>query len=61
MISFFQQKLDNQAQREMSLVSEDQTISPEEIMALVLKPQTNPFNNLDIELREETDKRFASI
>jgi len=29
--------LDNQAQQEMSLVDEDQAISPEEIMALVFK------------------------
>ena len=62
---FFGQWLDNQAQRVMNLVADDKAITPEEMMVLVLKAQTNHFAHLDIELREEMkglredmDKRF---
>jgi len=62
---FFEQWLDNQAQRVMNLVGDGKAISPEEMMVLVLKAQTNHFAHLDIELREEIqglredmDKRF---
>jgi hypothetical protein len=62
---FFEQWLDNQAQRVMNLVAEGKAITPEEMMVLVLKAQTNHFAHLDIELREEIqglredmDKRF---
>ena len=62
---FFEQWLDNQAQRVMNLVVDGKAITPEEMMVLVLKAQTNHFAHLDIELREEMkglredmDKRF---
>ncbi|MDO9164159.1 MAG: hypothetical protein Q8N35_11900 [Methylococcaceae bacterium] len=62
---FFEQWLDNQAHRVMNLVGDGKAISPEEMMVLVLKAQTNHFAHLDIELREEIqglredmDKRF---
>ncbi len=62
---FFEQWLDNQAQRVMNLVGDGKAISPEEMMVLVLKAQTNHFAHLDIEfreeiqgLREDMDKRF---
>ena len=62
---FFEQWLDNQAQRVMNLVADGKAITPEEMMVLVLKAQTNHFAHLDIELREEMkglhedmDKRF---
>ena len=62
---FFEQWLDNQAQRVMNLVADGKAIAPEEMMVLVLKAQTNHFAHLDNELREEMkglredmDKRF---
>jgi len=55
---FFEQWLDNQAQRVMNLVGDGKAISPEEMMVLVLKAQTNHFAHLDIELREDMDRRF---
>ena len=65
---FFEQWLDNQAQRVMNLVADGKAITPEEMMVLVLKAQTNHFAHLDIELREEMkglredlDKRFDLI
>ena len=49
----------------MNLVADGKAITPEEMMVLVLKAQTNHFAHLDIELREEMkglredlDKRF---
>ncbi len=50
---FFEQWLDNQAQKVMELVVNGQSISPEQMMVLVLKAQTNHFAHLDIELRED--------
>lgn len=37
--NFFEQWLDNQAQRVMNLVGDGKAISPEEMMVLVLKPK----------------------
>jgi len=52
----------------MNLVADGKAITPEEMMVLVLKAQTNHFAHLDIELREEMkglredlDKRFDLI
>jgi len=62
MISFFEQWLDNQAQKVMEQVANGQSISPEQMMVLVLKAQTNHFAHLDIELREDIqalDKRLS--
>ena len=50
---FFEQWLDNQAQKVMDMVANGQSISPEQMMVLVLKAQTNHFAHLDIELRED--------
>ena len=59
---FFEQWLDSQAQKVMELVANGQSISPEQMMVLVLKAQTNHFAHLDIELREDIqalDKRLS--
>jgi len=59
---FFEQWLDNQAQKVMDQVANGQSISPEQMMVLVLKAQTNHFAHLDIELREDIqalDKRLS--
>jgi len=59
---FFEQWLDNQAQKVMEQVANGQSISPEQMMVLVLKAQTNHFAHLDIELREDIqalDKRLS--
>ena len=59
---FFEQWLDSQAQKIMELVGSGQSISPEQMMVLVLKAQTNHFMHLDIELREDIqalDKRLS--
>ena len=50
---FFEQWLDNQAQKVMEQVANGQSISPEQMMILVLKAQTNHFAHLDIGLRED--------
>ena len=60
---FFEQWLDNQAQKVMEQVANGQSISPEQMMVLVLKAQTNHFAHLDIELRgdiQALDKRLSS-
>jgi predicted RNase H-like nuclease (RuvC/YqgF family) len=59
---FFEQWLDNQAQKVMEQVANGQSISPEQMMVLVLKAQTNHFAHLDIELREDIqalDRRLS--
>ena len=59
---FFEQWLDSQAQKVMDQVANGQSISPEQMMVLVLKAQTNHFAHLDIELREDIqslDKRLS--
>ena len=59
---FFEQWLDNQAQKIMDMLANGQSISPEQMMVLVLKAQTNHFAHLDIELREDIqvlDKRLS--
>lgn len=50
---FFEQWLDNQAQRVMNLVGEGKGIAPEDMMVLVLKAQTNHFAHLDHDLRTD--------
>ena len=60
--NFFEQWLDSQAQKVMDQVANGQSISPEQMMVLVLKAQTNHFAHLDIELREDIqslDKRLS--
>ncbi|MDP2902892.1 MAG: hypothetical protein Q8N96_07250 [Methylovulum sp.] len=59
---FFEDWLDNQAQKVMEQVAGGQSILPEQMMILVLKAQTNHFAHLDIELREDIqtlDKRLS--
>jgi len=59
---FFEDWLDNQAQKVMEQVASGQSILPEQMMILVLKAQTNHFAHLDIELREDIqtlDKRLS--
>ena len=62
---FFEQWLDTQAQKVMEQVASGQGISPEQMMILMLKAQTNHFVHLDVDLRsemkalrEDMDKRF---
>jgi len=65
---FFDNWLDNQAQKVMEQVANGQSISPEQMMILLLKAQTNHFSHLDIDLRnemkllrEDMDKRFVQM
>jgi hypothetical protein len=65
---FFEDWLDTQAQKVMSLVVEGESISPDQMMILMLKAQTNHFAHLDIDLRnemkllrEDMDKRFEQV
>jgi uncharacterized protein YhaN len=65
---FFEDWLDTQAQKVMSLVAEGESISPDQMMILMLKAQTNHFAHLDIDLRSEMkalrddmDKRFEQV
>ncbi|TSA37349.1 MAG: hypothetical protein D4R63_12995 [Methylococcaceae bacterium] len=65
---FFEDWLDTQAQKVMSLVAEGESISPDQMMILMLKAQTNHFAHLDIDLRnemkllrEDMDKRFEQV
>ena len=50
---FFEDWLDSQAQSVMTKISTGEGISPEQMMILMLKAQTNHFAHLDIELRED--------
>jgi hypothetical protein len=65
---FFDDWLDTQAQKVMSLVAEGESISPDQMMILMLKAQTNHFAHLDVDLRnemkllrEDMDKRFEQV
>jgi shikimate kinase len=65
---FFEQWLDTQAQKVMEQVASGQGISPEQMMILMLKAQTNHFVHLDVDLRsemkalrEDMDKRFEQV
>ncbi|TSA37350.1 MAG: hypothetical protein D4R63_13000 [Methylococcaceae bacterium] len=65
---FFDDWLDTQAQKVMSLVADGGSISPDQMMILMLKAQTNHFAHLDVDLRnemqllrEDMDKRFDQV
>jgi uncharacterized protein YhaN len=65
---FFDEWLDNQAQKVMDQVAYGQSISSDQMMILMLKAQTNHFAHLDIDLRSEMkalrddmDKRFEQV
>ena len=65
---FFDEWLDNQAQKVMDQVADGQSISSDQMMILMLKAQTNHFAHLDINLRSEMkalrddmDKRFEQV
>ena len=65
---FFEDWLDSQAQKVMEQVANGQGISPEQMMILMLKAQTNHFAHLDVDLRsemkmlrEDMDKRFEQV
>ena len=60
---FFDDWLDNQAQKVMEKVAGGEGIAPEQMMILMLKAQTNHFAHLDVELREDVqslDIRLSS-
>lgn len=65
---FFEEWLDSQAQKVMDKVANGEGISPEQMMILMLKAQTNHFVHLDVDLRnemkalrEDMDKRFEQV
>jgi uncharacterized protein (DUF3084 family) len=65
---FFDDWLDNQAQKVMEKVASGEGIAPEQMMILMLKAQTNHFTHLDVDLRNEMitlrqdmDKRFEQV
>ena len=65
---FFDDWLDHQAQKVMEKVANGEGITPEQMMILMLKAQTNHFCHLDEELRNEMivlrqdmDKRFEQV
>lgn len=65
---FFEEWLDSQAQKVMEKVAGGEGITPEQMMILMLKTQTNHFAHLDIDLRnemktlrEDMDKRFEQV
>ena len=65
---FFEDWLDNQAQKVMEQVANGQSIASDQMMILMLKAQTNHFAHLDIDLRnemktlrEDMDKRFEQV
>ena len=49
----FDRWLDAKAESIIAAIGEGKAISSEEMMVLVLKAQTNHFNHLDVELRQE--------
>jgi hypothetical protein len=60
--------LDKKATEIVTAMGEGKPLSPEDMMVLMLKAQTNHFNHLDIDmrsdmktLREDIDKRFQQI
>ena len=65
---FFEDWLDNQAQKVMEKVANGEGVAPEQMMILMLKAQTNHFAHLDVDLRnemvllrEDMDKRFEQV
>jgi thymidylate synthase len=65
---FFDDWLDNQAQKVMEKVASGEGIAPEQMMILMLKAQTNHFAHLDVDLRNEMvllrgdmGKRFEQV
>ena len=50
---FFEDWLENQAQKVMEKVANGEGIAPEQMMILMLKAQTNHFAHLDVDLRNE--------
>ena len=65
---FFDDWLDTQAQKVMEQVASGQSISPDQMMILMLKAQTNHFAHLDVDLRgemkalrEDMDRRFEQV
>ena len=65
---FFSDWLDSQAQKVMEKVANGEGIAPEQMMILMLKAQTNHFEHLDVDLRNEMvllrqdmDKRFEQV
>lgn len=66
--NIFDEWLDNKAKEIIIAMGEGKPLSSEEMMVLVLKAQTNHFNHLDVELREDMknlredmDKRFEQM
>ena len=60
---FFDDWLEAQAQKVMEKVANGEGASPEQMMILMLKAQTNHFAHLDIELRQDMqnlDSRLSS-
>ena len=60
---FFDDWLDGQAQKVMEKVASGEGISPEQMMILMLKAQTNHFAHLDVDLRSDMqnlDSRLSS-
>ena len=49
----FDEWLDKKAYQIIEALGEGKALSSEEMMILVLKAQTNHFNHLDVELRED--------
>ena len=65
---FFSDWMDSQAQKVMEKVANGEGIAPEQMMILMLKAQTNHFEHLDVDLRNEMvllrqdmDKRFEQV
>ncbi len=60
---FFDDWLDEQAQKVMEKVASGEGIAPEQMMILMLKAQTNHFTHLDVDLRSDMqnlDSRLSS-
>ena len=51
--NIFDDWLDRQSQVIITAMGEGKPLKPEEMMVLVLKAQTNHFNHLDVELRQD--------
>ena len=64
----FDEWLDKKAYQIIEALAEGRALSSEEMMILILKAQTNHFNHLDVDLREDMkllredmDKRFEQV
>jgi uncharacterized coiled-coil DUF342 family protein len=51
--NIFDKWLDNKTQEIITSMGEGKPLSSEEMMVLILKAQTNHFNHLDVELRDD--------